>query len=309
MKDPILFVSPPPHLHTDITIKKIMCDVIIALVPALFVSLYFFRFFALKTIIVSLVSCILTEFIIRRLFYKDRTIDNLSAIVTGLLLAFTLPPPLPWWMVVIGGISAIAIGKELFGGLGKNIFNPALVGRAILFASWPEAMTSWISPIDGVSCATPLALKKIGIIAGLPSLWELFIGNRAGSIGETSTIALLIGGIYLLLRKTITWHIPFSFICIVFLGGVILGNNPFFEIMSGGIFLGALFMATDYVTSPATAKGKIIFGIACGIITMLIRYFGGFSEGVCYAILIMNMLTPLIEMATKPRPFGYIKRR
>jgi len=206
---------------------------------------------------------------------------------------------------VIGGAVAILIGKEIFGGLGHNPFNPALVGRAVLLASWPMHMTSWVRPLDAVSCATPLGIVKMGLNENLPSYMDMLVGNRAGCLGETSVLALLIGAGYLLYRKHISLHIPLTYVGTVFAVALIFKKDPLFNVMAGGLILGAFFMATDMVTSPLTGRGKMIFGTGCGLLTMLIRYEGGFPEGVCYSILIMNMVTPLIDRLTEQRPFGH----
>lgn len=297
-----------PHIHSSETTGKIMLYVIISLIPSLIGSIYFFGLYVLKVVLVSIVTCLLSEILFQILMKKKIRIYDGSAIVTGILFAFVLPPRIPLWMVAIGGFLAIFLVKELFGGIGFNIFNPALTARAILLASYPVEMTSFIKPfdyrIDAITSATPLLIMKEKINQQLPSIWQMFIGNRPGCIGETSTILLLIGGIFLLSKKVISWHIPFSYIFTVFILSLIFKGNVFYQIMGGGLILGAFFMATDYVTSPITKKGKIIFGIGCGIITFLIRKWGGYPEGVCYSILFMNSLTPLINRYTLPKKFG-----
>lgn len=297
-----------PHIHSSETTGKIMFYVIISLIPSLVGSIYFFGFYVLKVVFVSIVTCLLSEILFQILMKKKIRIYDGSAIVTGILFAFVLPPRIPLWMVAIGGFLAIFLVKELFGGIGFNIFNPALTARAILLASYPVEMTSFIKPfdyrIDAITSATPLLIMKEKINQQLPSIWQMFIGNRPGCIGETSTILLLIGGIFLLSKKVISWHIPFSYIFTVFILSLIFKENVLYQIMGGGLILGAFFMATDYVTSPITKKGKIIFGIGCGIITFLIRKWGGYPEGVCYSILFMNTLTPLINRYTLPKKFG-----
>lgn len=310
-QDNILLVSSSPHLHSDNSVAKAMRDVLVALIPALIVSLYYFGINAAKVILTCVIVAVLCEVIAQKIMKKEVTVDDGSAVITGLLLAFCLPATLPLWMAAIGAAVAILIGKQMFGGLGNNIFNPALIGRAVLLASWPVAMTTWVAPLDGVTTATPLAILKEGTAQVLPSLGDLFIGDVGGSLGETCAVALLLGGIYLLYRGIIDWRIPFSFIGTVFvltlLIGIVKGEGlwyPFFHLLSGGLFLGAFFMATDWVTSPITQKGKLVFGVGCGILVVIIRLYGGYPEGVCYSILLMNMLTPLIDRYTKARVFG-----
>ncbi|MCK4261683.1 RnfABCDGE type electron transport complex subunit D, partial [bacterium] len=286
------------------SIPRVMWSVVIALVPAMAASIYFFGISALTTISVSVISAISTEAIIQRLRHKPITISDGSAVVTGILLALVLPPRIPCWMVIIGSFCAIALAKQLFGGLGYNIFNPALVGRAILLASFPIAMTTWRKPFEAVTCATPLTLIKERICEGLPSYWELFIGKVGGSLGETSVLALLIGAVFLLLRGYISWHIPLSCLGTVALLTAILNQDPLFHLLTGGLILGAFFMATDMVTTPLTKKGKLVFGIGVGIIVVVIRLKGGYPEGVCYSILLMNAFTPLIDRWIKPKVFG-----
>lgn len=315
-RENLLIVSSSPHLHNGNSVAKAMRDVLIALIPALIASLYFFGWAAAKVIITCILAAVLSEAVAQKIMKREVTIDDGSAVVTGLLLAFCLPSTLPLWMAAIGAVVAIIIGKQMFGGLGNNIFNPALIGRAVLLASWPVAMTSWVAPLDGVTTATPLGMLKQGVIAEqLPSLWNLFIGNVGGSLGETSAVALILGGIYLLYKGHIDWRIPFSYLGTVFvftlIVGFVIGEGlwyPLFHLLSGGLFLGAFFMATDWVTSPITKKGKIIFGIGCGLLTVIIRLMGGYPEGVCYSILLMNMITPLIDRYTKARVFGGVSK-
>jgi electron transport complex protein RnfD len=285
-----------------------MLCVIISLLPTMAGSVYFFGFYTLKVIFVSIISCVLSEFLFQILLRKEIRIYDGSAVVTGILFAFVLPPRIPLWIVAIGGFLAIFLVKELFGGIGFNIFNPALTARAILLASYPVEMTKFINVfdyrIDAITSPTPLFIMKENISQSLPSLWQMFLGNHPGCIGETSTVLLLFGGIFLLLKRVITWHIPISYILTVAFLSLIFKENVFYQVMAGGLILGAFFMATDYVTSPITRKGKIIFGIGCGIITFLIRKVGGYPEGVCYSILFMNMLVPLINRYTIPKKFG-----
>ena len=302
-----LSLSTSPHIHSNLSVKKIMRDVIIALLPALSMGIYFFGAQALYPVAISIFTAIITEAIISKIRGR-KTISNGSGIVTGLLLGMIIPPGVPLWIPVVGAACAVILGKEVFGGLGRNIFNPALIGRAILMASWPTFMTTWLTPqpglfrrIDSITSATPLAIVKLDLAQELPSYWNLFIGNVGGSIGETSALALLLGAIFLFIRKRISWHTPVSYIGCVALFSWVFGHNglftgdALFSILSGGLILGAFFMATDYVTTPITPKGKIIFGLGAGIIVVMIRLKGGYPEGVAYSILLMNAVTPLID--------------
>jgi electron transport complex protein RnfD len=287
-----------------------MIDVIIALIPAMIASIYFFGLNAFLLILVTVISCVLSEYIMNKTLKKSNTLNDMSAIVTGILLAFNLSAAVPLWMAAVGGMFAIIIVKGLFGGLGQNFINPALAARAFLMASWPVSMTTWYSPkLDAVTTATPLALIKMGD-HNLPSLYDLFIGNIGGCIGETSVLALLIGAAYLIFRKVITLEIPLSFIGTVavltwMLGGSELFSGNFvFHLLAGGLILGAFFMATDYTTTPVTMTGKLLFGIGCGLITTVIRLYGGYPEGVSYSILLMNLAVPLIDRYFIPKSFG-----
>ncbi|NLA62138.1 MAG: RnfABCDGE type electron transport complex subunit D [Bacteroidales bacterium] len=313
-----LVVSPSPHIHSGDTISKNMYGVLIALVPAFIVSLYVFGLDALIITAFSVLFCIITEYGVQRfMFKKEPTISDGSAIITGVLLAFNVPANLPIWILAIGAIVAIGVGKMSFGGLGNNIFNPALLGRVFLLISFPTQMTSWPLPstveaIDGTTAATVLANIKYNPSA-LPSISDMFFGLESGSIGEMSVMALLLGLIYMLWKKIITWHIPVSVLLsvAVFAGGMYLidpspVNNPLIHLLSGGLMLGAVFMATDYATSPLSHKGMIIYGIGIGVITMCIRLWGAYPEGVSFAILIMNALTPLINNYVKPKRFGEV---
>lgn len=311
-------VSPSPHVHSGDTISKNMYGVLIALVPAFLVSLYVFGLSALILTAASVVFCVITEYTIQRfMFKKEPTILDGSAIITGVLLAFNVPSNLPLWILAIGAIAAIGIGKMSFGGLGNNIFNPALLGRVFLLISFPAQMTSWplpskFAPVDGVTAATVLENIRFNP-AALPSISDMFFGLESGSIGEMSVIALLLGLIYMLWKKVITWHIPISIIVTValFAGGMYWidpspANNPVIHLFSGGLMLGAIFMATDYATSPLTHKGMIIYGVGIGVITMCIRLWGAYPEGVSFAILLMNAFTPLINNYVKPKRFGEV---
>ncbi|MDP4240091.1 MAG: RnfABCDGE type electron transport complex subunit D [Bacteroidota bacterium] len=314
-----LIISPSPHVHSGDTISNKMIGVFIALLPAYVAGLYFFGLGALIISVTAVLSCLLFEYLIQRFILKGPvTITDGSAALTGLLLAFNLPSNLPVWIVIIGSLVAIGIAKMSFGGLGNNPFNPALVGRVFLLISFPAQMTTWPKPVpwnpaylDAVTAATPLALLK-GQITEIPSALNLFLGNMGGSIGEVSALALLIGFIYLLIRKIITWHIPVSILFTVFVfTGILHYTNPetyigtpVFHLLTGGILLGAIFMATDYVTSPMNPRGMLLYGLGIGVITVLIRVFGSYPEGVSFAILIMNAFTPLINKYIKPKRFG-----
>ena len=304
MKMRKLIISSSPHIRLKESISRVMWSVVLALTPAAIISVYLFGLSALRLIAVSILAAVISEVLWQKLMGRKITIGDGSAVVVGLLLAFVLPSRLPWWMAAVGSSFAIVIVKQLFGGLGDNIFNPALAGRAFLLASFPIYMTSWVRPFDAISCATPLAIVKENLSGTIPSLWDLFIGKTAGSLGETSAVALLIGAGFLFWRKIITWHIPFTYIGTVTLLSWVFGRDPLFSVLAGGLILGAFFMAVDPVTSPMTAKGQIIFGVGCGIVTVLIRQWGGYPEGVCYSILLMNALVPLIDRYTKPRRLG-----
>ncbi len=289
--------------------------VCISLAPAALASVYIFGLNALFVIVVSVVTCVLTELLSNLVFRKEVTVTDGSAAVTGILFAFTLPPTTPLWMVVIGGFLAVFVAKQLFGGLGYNIFNPALAARAILLSSWPVALTTWVAPVksflavDAVTSASPLGIIKEasragGVAHSAYSYLDLFLGTIPGSLGETCKIALLLGATVLFVFKIIDWRIPFTFIGTVAVLSIPLGRDPLAAVLSGGLILGAFFMATDLVTSPTTKGGKLLFGVGCGVLTSLIRSYGGFPEGVCYSILFMNCLTPLIDKYVQPRVFG-----
>ncbi len=324
----LVTVSPSPHIYSGQSVKKLMYGVIIALVPAFMVSLFVFGIGALIVTSISIITCVLTEYLIQKLILKsESSISDGSAIVTGTLLAFNLPSNLPWWMIVIGCIFAIAIGKMVFGGLGNNPFNPALVGRVFLLISFPVQMTSWPVPlqsrmqyIDALTGPTPLGILKEGLRNGeiisdfaqkLPDNSRLFMGYMSGSLGEISALALLLGFIWLLYKRIITWHIPvFIFITIASFTGILWiidpahNASPVFHLLTGGVMLGAIFMATDYVTSPMTRTGMIIYAIGIGLLTVIIRVYGAYPEGVSFAILIMNSFVPIINRYIKPGRFG-----
>ncbi|WP_097027083.1 RnfABCDGE type electron transport complex subunit D [Clostridium peptidivorans] len=301
-------VSSSPHIRAKDTTQSIMRDVVIALLPATAAGIYFFKLQGLLVILASVLSCVAAEYIWQKATHRKVTISDLSAVVTGLLLAFNLPASVPLWLPVIGGFVAIIIAKQFFGGIGQNIVNPALLARAFLLASWPVAMTTWT--LDGTTTATPLAfLKGVEATGQAPSLMNVFIGNVGGCIGETSALAIILGAAYLFAKRIIDWRAPVTFIATTFIMTAIAGRsaNPFYELFAGGLMLGAFFMATDYATSPITPRGRIIFGIGCGVITGLVRIFGGYPEGVSYSILVMNLFVPLIERWTVPRTFGKVK--
>ena len=328
MADEKIIISASPHVHSDRTSKRIMYDVLIALTPAFLVSLYLFGISALIMTSVAVISCIVFEYLIQKYVLKTTiTVSDGSALLTGILLAFNLPSTLPLWMVIIGSLVAIGIAKMSFGGLGFNIFNPALVGRVFLLISFPVQMTSWPLPVvnntslvDAVSGETTLGIIKEGLMYGetmstladkIPTIMELFLGVTSGSAGEMSGLALIIGGIYLLIRKVITYHIPVTILATM---AVMTGifwfvdpqhyANPLIHLLSGGAILGAFYMATDLVTSPMTKKGMVIFSIGIAVITVVIRLFGAYPEGISFAIIIMNAFVPMIDTYFKPKRFG-----
>ena len=325
-----LIVAPAPHVHSGDSVRRNMLLVIVALLPAYVMSVITFGWGALITACISIAACVLFEWLIAKYILKTQpTIGDLSAVLTGLLLAFNLPSNLPWWIVVIGALVAIGVGKMSFGGLGQNPFNPALVGRVFLLISFPVQMTTWPLPqgfggsyVDASTGATPLAaMKQIvkngqsDLVSQLPDLWDLFIGWMGGSLGEVCTLALLVGGVFLICTRVITWHIPVSILATVALFSWIAtpaGMDPHvfigYELLTGGMMLGAFFMATDYVTSPMTGWGKLIFGAGVGLIVMVIRTWGAYPEGMSFAILIMNAVTPLLNMYIRPKRFGEKKK-
>jgi electron transport complex protein RnfD len=283
-----------------------MLDVLFALLPALVAAVWVFGVRAALVVAVCVASSVLGEWIFQKAMKKPTTIGDLTAVITGLLLAYNLPVTIPLWQAVFGSAVAIILVKQLFGGLGKNFANPAITARIVMFLAFSVSMTNWVIP-DGVSGATPLALIAKGSTELLPSLKEMIFGIRGGCLGETSVLALLLGGVYLLIRRVISWHIPVAFIATVGLLTLALGQQPLYQLMSGGLLLGAFFMATDYVTSPQTGWGKLVFGLGAGILTVLIRVYGSFPEGVSYAILLMNILVPYINKATRYKAFGGVK--
>ena len=322
----LLTVSPSPHIKHKDTTHTVMRDVLIALAPALLWACYVFGTRALTVTLLCVASCIFFEWLAQKLFQRPVTVSDLSAAVTGMLLGFNLPSSAPWWMCVAGSAFAIIIVKQLFGGIGKNFMNPALAARVFLF-SWPTHISTFPAPferlhlwqltvknVDAIASATPLSMMRQDRI-GEVSLLDLFLGNVGGCLGEVSALLLLVGGLYLLLRRVITWHIPVAYLGTVALfalfmtpEGMVGWEYMLMQLFSGGLMLGALFMATDYVTSPITARGRLIFGAGCGVLTVLIRRFGGYAEGVSFSILMMNTLVWYLDRATKPRAFGGVRR-
>ena len=316
-----LIASSSPHIRAKDDTRSIMIDVCIAMLPALVVSCFVFGLQALVLTVISVVSCVFWEWAYRKLMKKSCSVGDCSAVVTGMLLAFVCPVSLPWWVIVIGSFFAIVVVKQLYGGIGCNFLNPALAGRAILVASYAGAMTTWVTPAEKIAifgsaadvatAATPLAVMKEGAFDQLPEIADMFLGFVGGSLGETSALALLVGFVYLLIRKVISWQIPVAYIATVAVvslisapAGIGAVDYMLYSIFGGGLMLGAIFMATDYATSPVTAKGQIVYGIGCGALTVLFRYFGLFPEGVTYAILLMNACVWVIDRYTAPRRFG-----
>ena len=321
-------ISGSPHVKSDESTKKIMYGVVIAMAPAILVSIYFFGLQAVRVLFLAVIACIFFEWIIQKYLIKGPiTIFDGSALVTGILLAFNVPSNLPAWMIVIGALVAIGMAKMSFGGLGKNIFNPALVARVFLLISFPVQMTSWPKPspitdglTDVITGPTPLGIVKEGLAADktmselnaeIPSYMQDFMGNMGGSMGEVSALALILGGIYMLWKKIITWHIPISMLAtVVIFSGIFWGidpehyADPVFHLLTGGMLLGAIFMATDMVSSPMTNSGQLVFGFGVGLLTILIRMWGAYPEGVSFAILLMNAVVPLINKGFKPKRFG-----
>ena len=295
-----------PHFHTPRDTQKIMLDVIIALVPAEIASAILFGWRALLVVAVCAGTCVLSEFLFEKLCKRDVTIYDLSAVVTGMILAFNLPVTIPLWQAALGSVTAIIVVKQLFGGIGQNFANPAATARIVMIVAFSGEMTKWVYPVgfftdvDALSAATPLVAMSKG--GDVPSYLDLFLGNHAGCLGETCAAALLLGGVYLLVRRVITWHAPVAFIGTVALMSLVCGKDVLAQILSGGLMLGAIFMATDYASTPNTKWGKIIFGVGCGLITVLIRFWGNYPEGVSYSILIMNILTPYIAKLTRSKP-------
>lgn len=307
-----MVVSVNPHIYAGQTTQTIMRDVLIALFPAVIASIVFFGIQALLVEVICVAVAVLCEWAFEKITHRDVTITDLSAAVTGLILALNLPVSIPLWQAVFGSFVAIVVVKQLFGGIGQNFANPAITARVIMLVAFSGAMTTWApaafsnAPADAVTAATPLAILG-GAEGQLPSLAQMFLGARGGSLGETSCLALLLGFAYLLYRRVITWHTPVAFIGTVLVLTALLGQQPLYQVMAGGLFLGAIFMATDYTTSPPTPAGKLIFGLGCGLITVLIRVWGNYPEGVSFSILLMNILNPYICEWTKTKPFGGVK--
>lgn len=304
-----MIVSISPHIYAKETTQTIMRDVLIALLPAVIASVIFFGPRALLVEVLCVAVAMVCEWAFEKICKRPNTISDLSAAVTGLILALNLPVGIPLWQAVFGAFVAIVVVKQLFGGIGQNFANPAITARVVMLVAFSGTMTSWVVPnfVDAVSSATPLALISTGELKNLPSLLQMFLGARGGSMGETSCLALLIGGIYLIARKVITWHTPVAYIGTVLVLTALLGQQPLYQIMAGGLFIGAFFMATDYTTSPPTPAGKLIFGFGCGLITVAIRVWGNYPEGVSFSILLMNILNPYICQWTRSKPFGGVK--
>lgn len=308
-----LIVSPSPHIRDNATTSTIMRDVLIGLAPAMIAAVVIFGFRALLMTAVCVAACIIFEYGTERILGRENTISDLSAVVTGVILSFNLPVQLPLWMAVVGCFFAIVIVKQLFGGIGNNFANPAIAARIFLLLSFSQPMTTWLQveggrAVQGVYGATPLALISAGDTANLPSVMEMLLGTRGGCMGETCAIALILGGVYMIWKKVITPTIPLAFIGGVFVLSLLFDVNPVYELLGGGLMLGAFFMATDYTTSPITEKGKIIFGLGCALITMVIRVFGSYPEGVSYSILLMNIITPHINRMVRNKAFGGVQQ-
>ena len=302
-----LIASVSPHFFSRRTTRTIMLDVILALLPAAIASVIHFGWRSLLVIGVCVASCVVSEWAFERLCHRENTIGDLSAVVTGLLLAYNLPVSIPVWQAVFGSVVAIIVVKQLFGGIGQNFANPAITARIVLLVAFSGSMTNWVNAAtakmpDAVSSATPLAAAAKGTTAMMPSYTELLLGQHAGCLGETCALALLLGGLYLLVRRVITWHTPVCYLATVALLSLVCGKDVLYQLLSGGLLLGAFFMATDYATTPSTSWGKVIFGCGCGLITVLIRFWGNLPEGVSYSILIMNILTPYIAGLTRQKP-------
>lgn len=302
----LLTVSPSPHIHAPRLTRHIMLDVLIALLPAVVFGTVIFGWRALLVIAVCVAASLLSEWLFERITHRPNTLGDLSAAVTGVLLAMCLPVNIPLWQAVLGSAVAIVVVKQFFGGIGKNFANPAVTARIMLFIAFSGSMTNWVSPVDGTAGATPLALAAQGS-ENLPDYLQLFLGKHSGCLGETCALALLLGGVYLLVRRVITWHTPVAFLATVALLSLAFGMDPLYQLLSGGLLLGAFFMATDYSTSPCNPWGKLLFGFGCGLITMLIRAFGSYPEGVSFAILLMNILCPYLEKWTQKKPFGGVR--
>ncbi len=306
-----LISSVSPHFSGKRTTQNIMLDVIIALMPAAAASVWIFGLRSLVVIATCVATCVAAEFLFEKLCRRDVTVCDLSAVVTGMLLAFNLPVSIPVWQAVVGSVAAIIVVKQLFGGIGQNFANPAITARIIMLVAFAGSMSNWSKPVnwqssvygaDAVSGATPLAAAGKGLAKEMPSYLDLFLGRHPGCLGETCAIALILGGLYLLVRGVISWHTPAAFIATVAIMSLICGKDVLYQLLSGGLLLGAFFMATDYSTTPPTKLGKLIFGVGCGLVTILIRFWGNLPEGVSYSILLMNLLTPYISRLTRSKP-------
>ena len=308
-----LIVSSSPHLNGKRTTQNIMLDVIIGLAPAMLASIVYFGVKAAAVILTCVASCVLSEFLCRKVMKRPQTVGDLSCVVTGVLLALNLPATIHPLIAVFGSVVAIVVVKQMFGGIGQNFVNPALTARIILMNSFPARMTHWVAPFDyaatadSITTATPLGILKEGGGA-LPSYLDLFLGKTGGCLGETCALAILIGGIYLIARRVISPVIPVTYLATAVVFSLLFGRDPIFDLLSGGLMLGAFFMATDYTTSPLYFWGRVVFAIGCGALTLVIREFGSLPEGVSYSILLMNILTPLIERYIKPKAFGSPKK-
>ncbi len=296
-----LIMTASPHFFAKNTTQRIMLDVIIALIPALIASVINFGARSLLVVGVCVAVCVLSELVFEKICKKEVTISDLSAVVTGILLAFNLPVSIPLWQAVVGCVVAIVIVKQLFGGIGQNFANPAIAARIVMLTAFSGSMTTWTFP-DTLTSATPLALISKGELDSLPPYIDMLLGCHGGCLGETCILALLLGGIYLIARRVISWHTPVAFIGTVVIMSLLCGKDVLYQVMGGGLVLGAFFMATDYATTPATKWGKVIFGVGCGLITVLIRFWGNFPEGVSFSILLMNILTPYISKLTRQKP-------
>jgi len=302
-----LTVSFSPHIRDRVTTRSIMLDVIIALCPAFIASIAIFGPRSALVTFACVAACVFFEWAFVKAMKKPNTIKDLSAVITGILLAFNLPVEIPIWQAIFGSFVAIILAKQLYGGIGKNFANPAIVGRVVMFMAFSTTMTTWVQLPDSISAATPLVLLGRGELDSLPRLWNMFIGTRGGCLGETSALALLAGGVYLLVRRVITWHAPVTFMTTVFVLMAILGEQAVYQLFAGGLFLGAIFMATDYPTTPQTNSGRVVFGIGAGIITVIIRLYGSYPEGVSFSILLMNTFVPLINRFTLKKALGGVK--
>ena len=313
--DEKLIVSSSPHILDDDTTQRIMLDVVIALLPATIAAVYYFKTNAAILILLSVLTAVITEAGIQKWMGRPVTINDFSAVVTGLLLALNIPASAAWWMPVVGSFFAIAIVKQIFGGVGHNFMNPALAARIFLMLSWTDRMTDWVAPgVDALSTATPLGvIKEAGNVVptNAPSLFDAFIGNIGGSMGETSVILLLLGGVYLIYKGVISWKVPGIYIGTVAVLSLVYGGFDMtymlYHVFSGGLMIGAIYMATDYASSPVTPKGRMIFAFGCGVLTSIIRFFGSYPEGVAFSILLMNVAAPFIDRYTSPRVFGEVK--